>query len=229
MAEAKKAKRPLVTTPKGRFKFPHLIVPDTKYDKDGKFHVQLVLDEKSAAPLIKQFAPEHKAAIASAKEEYDEMAAEAEKLKKKMKVLFNPQDFFTSEVEDGEPTGNVVFTFGTKAKLTVKDKSGKDRVIQRVIPVFDAKGQRINGSDLSIWGGTLGKVSFFAQPYFIPGSGLAGLSFRLAAVQVIELVSGGGRSAGGFGFGQEDGFEYEPKDNGPDVGDEEPLDDEIPF
>ncbi|NBK25832.1 MAG: hypothetical protein EOM68_27940 [Spirochaetia bacterium] len=35
------------TTPKGTFKWPHLIVPDTKYKPEGEYHVQLVLDEAS--------------------------------------------------------------------------------------------------------------------------------------------------------------------------------------
>lgn len=56
-----------------------------------------------------------------------------------------------------------------------------------------------------IWGGTEGKVSFEVAPYFIPGTALAGIKLRLNAVQVIELRSGGNKSAGEYGFGEEEG------------------------
>ncbi len=225
MAE-KRPKRPLITTPKGRFKYPHLVQADTEFDAAGRFHVQLVVPEEDAAPLIRKLAPEHKEAIAAARLEYEAMSEKARK-----KIVFNPQDFYEAEEETGEPTGNVIVKFGTKATLKVKDRLGNEQTVQRVIPIYDAKGQRISGdTELSIWGGTLGKVSFFTLPYFIPGSGLAGLTLRLAAVQVIELVSGGAASAERYGFGSEEGFEYQPpKDPGPAHDTDESLDDEIPF
>ena len=38
---------------------------------------------------------------------------------------------------------------------------------------------------------------------------MAGISLRLGAAQVIKLVGPGNRSAGSFGFGEEDGYESE--------------------
>jgi hypothetical protein len=74
--------------------------------------------------------------------------------------------------------------------------------------IFDAKGTRLVNPP-SIWGGTTGRLSFEMRPYFIPGTGAAGLSLRLIGAQIIDLVSGGARSAKDLGFGEvEGGYEY---------------------
>lgn len=68
----------------------------------------------------------------------------------------------------------------------------------------------------AIWGGSVGRVNFeigmtgqdkdSQKPgYFIPGTGAAGLSLKLRAVQVIDLVEGGTRSASDYGFENEAG------------------------
>lgn len=227
----------LITTPKGRFKFPFLTSPDTKFDKDGKFRVDLILDEDAAPALIKLLGKLHKEAIANGVAEREAKIAKCETAAARKKVVpLIEQDFFTNEESDGEPTGNVIFKFGTKAKLTVTDKNGEEKQVQRVIPLYDAKGHRITGTDVQVWAGTVGKISFFALPYYIPATGFCGLSFRLAAAQVIELVNSGGgnRSASEFGFGQEDGYEFEePKDTAAPKETKEDsatdLDEEIPF
>jgi hypothetical protein len=76
-----------------------------------------------------------------------------------------------------------------------------------------------------IWGGTLGCISFEVEEggYFIPGTGLAGLSLKLAGVQILELVSGGGRDAKSLGFGSVDGYDGIDDDNNSE---EEDLNDE---
>jgi len=61
----------------------------------------------------------------------------------------------------------------------------------------------------SIWGGTVGKVAFEVMPYFNNAQCEGGLSLRLDAVQIIELVSGGGKSASAYGFGEEEGYEHD--------------------
>lgn len=75
--------------------------------------------------------------------------------------------------------------------------------------LFDAKGRKIGGG-VNIWGGSEGKVSFVGSPYFIPGTAAAGLRLMLGGVQVIELVSNGSRAADSYGFGEEEGFGYDP-------------------
>jgi len=72
--------------------------------------------------------------------------------------------------------------------------------------IFDAKGQPVRDRDSlkGMWSGTTGRVSFEAQPFFQAAIG-AGITLRLKAVQIIDLVEGGG-SAESYGFGEEDGW-----------------------
>jgi hypothetical protein len=64
----------------------------------------------------------------------------------------------------------------------------------------------------NIWGGSEGKVSFAVSSYFIPGTAAAGLKLMLNGVQIIDLVSNGSRSADSHGFGEEEGYGYDPSE-----------------
>ena len=55
------------------------------------------------------------------------------------------------------------------------------------------------------------KVSADLVPYYVPALGI-GVSLRLKAAQIIELVSGGqGADANTYGFKQETGYKTTPK------------------
>ena len=100
--------------------------------------------------------------------------------------------------------------FKFKMKASGKDKkTGKPW--SRKPTIFDAKGKPMTPVP-SIWGGTIGKVSFEVGPYFVQGQAMAGISLSLNAVQIIELRSGGGGTAESYGFGEEDGYEYDEAD-----------------
>jgi hypothetical protein len=77
--------------------------------------------------------------------------------------------------------------------------------------LFDSKGAPL-AAGTAIYGGTVGKVAFQAAPYFVAGQGMAGISLRLSAVQVIDLVGPGSRTAAQHGFGKEDGYETSEDD-----------------
>ena len=49
------------------------------------------------------------------------------------------------------------------------------------------------------------KVAFDPIPYYMASTNKAGVSLRLKAVQVIDLVTGGEKTADAFGFSEEDG------------------------
>ena len=67
--------------------------------------------------------------------------------------------------------------------------------------VFDSKGTPL-AKDILVWGGTTMKVAYEVIPYSNNMLG-SGVSLRLKAVQVHELVSGGGASADSYGFKEE--------------------------
>ena len=90
--------------------------------------------------------------------------------------------------DTGEPTGNVIIKFKSKAAYKPA--------------VFDAKGSMM--AKHNIYGGSVVKVNGSAAFYDSPSIG-AGVTLRLRAVQVIEYVEGSS-GAGKFGFGEEVGF-----------------------
>lgn len=204
MATDKKPKIFQGTTPAGTFQFPALSKPDygnEKFPKPaGEYKVSLVLTEDEAQPLIDKLTKEYEKAIEAAEEEFEKLPIGS---RKKLKEVTR-NDLFSTEYDKDteEPTGNLIFKF----KMTASGKNKKGDAWTRKPSVFDAKGTVLKNVP-NIWGGTIGKVSFQASPYFIPGTGAAGLSLRLQAVQVIDLVSEGSRSASSFGFGAEAGYE----------------------
>jgi hypothetical protein len=207
MAETKK-KNPSFVSPKGAFRYPALLTPDygtKEYPKeDGEYKVVLILSEAEAAPLIEKLQPIFDEAISEGQEKFKELKVEARKKLKELKV----NDFYTVEYdkETEEETGNLLFKFSMNAS----GKSKKDgKVWNRKPALFDSKGKPLVGVE-NIWGGTLGKVSFEAAPYFVAGTGIAGLKLRLNAAQIIELREGGNKSSEGYGFGEEDGYESNP-------------------
>lgn len=206
----KRPPRPKLTSPRGTFVFPKLTEPDTKFKAEGEYSVKLRLaagDDATQAFLAK-LEPLHAAAVVKGEAEFAKLPVASRK--KLGKATVNP---FYSEVfdkETEEPTGEIEVKFTMKASGVVKDGPRKGKPWTQAPDIFDAKGHAMTKPP-AIWGGTVGKVSFEVGDYFIPGTGVCGLTLGLRGVQVIDLVSAGGaRSAKEHGFGEEDGgYEYE--------------------
>ncbi|CUA90968.1 hypothetical protein Ga0061061_11723 [Chelatococcus sambhunathii] len=240
MAEAKK-KLPAFKTPRLVFKFPKLVEADfgsNEYPKpDGEFSTKAIgkASDPAVQKLIAQLQPLHDAAVAKAEEEFKKLKAETRKKLGGVKV----NDLYTEllDQETEEPTGEVEFKFAMKHRIEIKKGPKAGTTIIKYPALFDAKGRPMVVRDRKgkvlpnapqIWGGTVGIIAFEASDYFIPGTGAAGLKLNLTAVQIIDLVSGGQRSASSFGFGEEDGYEGEDYSGGADEddGDSEASDDE---
>ncbi len=215
MADNKKRpQNPKFTSPKGKFKYPRVNEPDmgnAEYPKpNGEYSVQLVLTTDEAKPLIDKLQPIHAKAVEDGAVEFAALAPQARKKLKDITV----NDLFSTEFdkETEEETGNLIFKFKMTAS-GVSKKTGKKWSRKPVI--FDAKGTPMTNAP-SIWGGSIGKVAFEASPYFIKGTAAVGVSLRMNAVQVIELVSGQGKDASDYGFGEEEGFTHteDEKDTG---------------
>jgi len=209
MTTQKKPKRPTYISPKGVFKYPSLTKPDfgtEEYPKpDGEFKTRLIVPAAEAQPLIDKLMPEWQKAIEEGQVEFAKLPiANRKKLGSLKEQMFYEEEYAGEEGEE-QPTGNVIFNFKTKYKIT--DKKTKE-VRYNKIGLFDSK-QKPLPDNTAIYGGTIGKVAFQASPYFVAGQGMAGLTLRLSAAQVIELVGPGARSASSYGFGQEDGYEAE--------------------
>lgn len=212
---AKPNKRPTYTSPKGIFRYPSLNKPDYGNEEcpkpKGEFKVQLVMSRDEAEEFIAKLQPIFDEAVREGEEKFAKLPVAQRKKLKEMTVNDLYNEIFDKESE--EPTGEVFFKFGTAAS----GENTKGEKWTRKIPLFDAKGKPLNKPP-AIWGGTVGKVSFEAAPYFVTGTGTAGLKLYLIAAQVIDLVSQGSRDAAGYGFGAEDGFDGSDTEDG--TGDE---------
>ena len=168
------------TTPRGIALYPYLSKPDTKFNEEGEYKVNLSLSEEDAAPIIEQI---NQVFAENVKEETKKNNGKAIK-------TANPP--YSQELDDdGKPTGNIIMKFKSKAAYKPA--------------IFDAKGNVMIESN--IWGGSEVRVNGSMAPYFTSMIG-AGVALRLRAVQVIQYVEGG-TGPERFGFEEEVGFEQE--------------------
>tara|TARA_R100001510_G_scaffold57687_1_gene66862 strand:+ start:5476 stop:6147 length:672 start_codon:yes stop_codon:yes gene_type:complete len=167
-----------VTTPTGVALYPWLTKPDTKYNEDGEYKVNLVLSKEEAKPLIKTINDVFE----------ENLKSEMKKQKKKDIKTANPP--YSEQLDDnGVPTGKLIFKFKSKAAYKPA--------------IFDAQNNVL--VDPPIWGGSEIKVNAGLYPYASPLHG-AGVSLKIRAVQVIALVEGS-EGAGRFGFDKTSGYD----------------------
>jgi hypothetical protein len=185
-------------TPIATFQFPYLNRPDTKFDPTGpgSYKCNLLLDpnKEDHAAFIQRIKAETDAYVAS-------VIAENPKAKRLI-----PSSPLVDELDDnGNETGKVIFKASCKAGGTRKDGSPWTRVV----PLFDAKGNKVQ---VSPSGGTLGRLAVTLAGYF--NGAKMGMSARLEGAQIIKLVQGG--AGGGVSFGAvEGGFTADPDEVSP--------------
>lgn len=222
MAKPKRPKKVLNVSFKGEFRFPKLTKDQIDYGTDdypkpdGEFSVQLIGDPNDTAVKaeLARLEPLHKQAIADAKEAFKELKPETKaRLLKNNKegkgILIN--DLYSEEFDKDtkEPTGRIVFKIAMKHSGVYKGGPKDGQTWKRYPALFDAAGRKITNPP-EIWSGTIGRVSYEARPYFIPGTGAVGVKLSLEAARILELISRGERSASSYGFdGEEEGYAYE--------------------
>ena len=168
------------TTAKGIAYYPYISAPDTKFDEQGHYKVNLCLSEEDAQPVIEVI-----------KQTVVEGIKALKKDKPNMEIKQAPLPFSKEVDEDGNPTGNVIIKFKSKAAYKPA--------------VFDSAGNMMTKSN--IYGGSELKVNGSCAFFHTAMIG-AGVSIRLRAVQVISYVEGAS-GANKFGFDEVDGFTIE--------------------
>lgn len=171
-----------ITSPAGIAVYPKIEKPDTKFDANGVYSVDLDLSGEEADTLVAKLQK-----IADA--DY------ANECKAKGKKSLKRADMPWKETDDGKTR----FKFKLKAKGGTGDKQWDQKPA-----LFDAKGNPV--SNLNVGSGSTIKVAFDCAPYFTAMVG-HGISLRLRAVQVLELreyIAGDNFDA--FGFKATDGF-----------------------
>lgn len=179
-----------LTTPTGIAVYPRLNEPDTKFDKDGVYSVDLRLD--SADPASSEFL---KTLSESAERSYQSLCEEhgGKKLKKAALPIKNDKPWDEEEAE-GSASTCVLVKFKLKAKAGNDVKSWAQRPL-----IYDALGNPYDPVPM-VGSGSEIRVAFQVVPYFTAMVG-AGVSLRLKAVQVLKLVEfSPGNSFVSFGF-----------------------------
>jgi len=174
---------------KGNAKWCKVFEPDTRFNEDGEYSTQVILPEAEAAQVCEQLE-------ALVDEEYAKLVKE----KPALKVGLSKRPVVEPEVdENGNETGNVVFK--TKLKALIRGKNGTN--YPQKVNVVDSKRTPMSGKQL-VGNGSVIKVAVEPNTYYMPSSKQVGVSLRLKALQVIDLVEHG-VSADSL-FDEEDGF-----------------------
>tara|TARA_R100001129_G_scaffold185899_1_gene175625 strand:+ start:2370 stop:2990 length:621 start_codon:yes stop_codon:yes gene_type:complete len=180
------------TTPKGVAKYPYLDKPDTKFNPQGDYKVNLLLAKEESKKLM-----------SLVDKEIDKKFLEVSKEVKGKRVKKADPPYFMELDDDGNETGNVIFKLKQKAEIT--SKTGQ--TIEIKVRLFDAHGKPMMNTN--VWGGSKIKASGTLMPYYSPTLGV-GVSMKLAACQVIELVTKES-NAESFGFEKEEGYTTDEK------------------
>lgn len=186
----------LITFPPGIAVYPAVNRPDTKFDELGNYKADVKLPMEKAKKFIDQLSNVWKSHTG-----------------KPLKKSDNPL-FYMEVDDDGEETGNVVFKCRVKNKTT---KAGK--LWDRRPMLIDAKKNDFP-VDTAVWGGTTYRVQVEVYEW-IAGT-KKGVSLQPVVVQIIDLVTGGGK-ADTSAFDEEDGFEADEDET---KGDTSGFDDE---
>jgi hypothetical protein len=166
------------TTPVGELVYPWLSRADTRYDPDGVFQTKLLLPFELGQDLIAKLEGTLNSFIETLEV-------------KQQKTLIAASVYEPELDEDGEDTGNILFRFKLKHNVT---PANGDAFEQAPVIIFAEDGAAVTAP---VYGGTMARLKGQIVPYTNAASKAVGVTCRLRAVQVHELVTGEG-STGAF-------------------------------
>lgn len=188
---AQKKKNTRLTIPTGKAAFPYLNRPDTQFNTDGEWKVDLIMSKEEANDFLAKVDEEVDAHFNNV---YNEASA---KKKKKLVKHYPYEDVLDDETE--EPTGEVKIKTKMKAKIKTKD----DEEIELAPQLFDKKGNPLDREKDIIRMNSLIRAAVELRPYTMDSTGMTGVTLQLKAVQVRQFAEG--TSAESFGFDVEEG------------------------
>ena len=161
---------------KGKALWCKVFEPDTKFDTNGIYSVNVLIPEAEAVEVC-----EYLDGLV------DDKLVEEIKAKPKLKGgLFTKRPYEPEYDQNGDPTGNIEFKLKLKAKVITRTG---DTYEQKPI-VVDAKRTPID-KDTAIGNGSVIKVAYEPIPYLMASTKQVGVSLRMKGVQVIDLVEYG--------------------------------------
>lgn len=206
-----------IKLPAGEAVFPHLLVPDTKFKKEGEYRTGIRYDEKTVAPIREQLNK----FLDEAVEKYREWLEDNGK-KAKAKTLGRADPPIKADTdEEGDETGT--FVVNAKRKASGKRKNGQRWKAR--LTFADSKGRVIPVKNISdIWGGSELAIYGEVKTYYFAKDNEAGVSIEINGVQIKKLISGGERKVEFDEMEGDDGFSADELDT--DTSDDDSYDDE---
>jgi hypothetical protein len=184
------------TSPAGEAVFPWITRADTTYDATGLYHCDLSVPFELAQDFIAKLESTRDAFIATLPVAKQQALAPRAVYKEELTRPEYPEDASDADkqaIRDawvGEPTGNVLFKFKLKAKVQPKDGDGWT---QKPVVVAADTGEAVESP---VFGGSIIRVRGQIVPYTNDAAQAVGVTLRMKAVQVIELVTGDGSGSG---------------------------------
>lgn len=177
-------------SPFGIAKHPWLNKPDTKFQADGVYKVDLVLSGPEAAKFMADIEAQSDAAL----EAYWD-TEEGKRVPAKERAKWEPYYPFEVDTDEaGNPTGYISFGFKQNAKIKLKDGTTKDVLIG----LKDAKNNPVLRP---IFGGSELRVMYSTRPIPMKSLKKVGVRLDFAQVQVKTLSE-----STGMGFSEVDGY-----------------------
>lgn len=195
------------TTGKGELTgFIGVFEPSTKFNKEGVYSANILLPQEEGEKLA--------AEIKNIRTEQFKTYGKKTKVTDLTRCV--PYGIVNEETGEETPDTEGRYILKTTAKAFIEN--GKPKV---KIPVFDAKQNPVQ--DVRIGAGTIARLSVSLEGYSVAGK--TGVSVKLKALQIIDLVEYGNGNAESYGFGDEDGS-FDVTDEDDEVMDSEDTDEE---
>lgn len=190
---------PAFTSPVGEAVYPWITAPDTKHVKTGVYHCGIAIpkDDLNGQAFIAQMEAirdEFLASLPAAKR-----ASAIVKNIAEVQFTYPPKGASEIEIRDFVPveTGNIIIRF--KLNKLVEKKAGSTTAgstYEQSPIVVDAETGGVITSP--IYAGSIIRIRGNVACYYTALTKQVGVSLRMKAVQVIDLVTGGGGSGTKF-------------------------------
>ena len=175
------------TSPQGLAIWPKLSKPETKFDPNGVFELQLRLEGETAS-LFR----------AELEEILDEWHKEkGRQMGKSLKK--HPLSIKRYVTPEGEETDSWDFKFKLKALAGTPGNQWEQKPV-----IYDVKGNVIPPQEISVGSGSKVRVGYAPIPWFSPALG-CGITLQLKCVVIDDLVEFGGSTFDSFGFEKSEG------------------------
>lgn len=187
-----------IITPVGISMFNYLESPDFEYNKNGDYKTRLFFDPEAEG--VKEMTDVMDELVEKALPYFLDQATTVKA--KKAVVLSENTPYYNETDDNDEETGRIYIN----AKSIASGVTKEGEKWKRQVAIYDANGDRVaKDTKLNIGNGTTMALSLTLRAYFNKQSGV-GISLRLEAVQIIELVEyTGGKTAEQIGFKKVEG------------------------